>query len=153
MGNEADGGPGSELVGPEAFVEIDARDIRGGEKSWEWIKKGVPVRVEIGLRDLEKGSVAVARRVGTRPALDLHDVRAEIAQRARDERPRPTHGEIHDPHSGERRAGALLDCATALKLVPGFLVVLFAARREGRAARAAGQAVNGAARGRGAAGR
>jgi prolyl-tRNA synthetase len=43
-------------------VEIDKRDIGGGTKSWEWIKKGVPVRLEIGPRDLEKGSVAVARR-------------------------------------------------------------------------------------------
>jgi prolyl-tRNA synthetase len=43
-------------------VEVDTRDIGGGTKSWEWIKKGAPVRVEIGPRDLEKGSVALARR-------------------------------------------------------------------------------------------
>src|SRR3954470_19861760 len=43
-------------------VEIDRRDLGGGVKNWEWIKKGVPLRVEIGPRDLEKGSVAVSRR-------------------------------------------------------------------------------------------
>ncbi|MEM0969667.1 MAG: proline--tRNA ligase [Verrucomicrobiota bacterium] len=43
-------------------VEVDRRDLGGGVKNWEWIKKGVPVRIEIGPRDLEKGSVAVARR-------------------------------------------------------------------------------------------
>jgi len=43
-------------------VEIDRRDAGGGVKNWEWIKKGVPLRVEIGPRDLEKGSVAVSRR-------------------------------------------------------------------------------------------
>ncbi len=43
-------------------VEVDARDLNGGVKSWEWIKKGVPIRVEIGPRDLEKGTVAVTRR-------------------------------------------------------------------------------------------
>lgn len=43
-------------------VEVDERDLAGGAKNWEWIKKGVPVRVEIGPRDLEKGTVAVARR-------------------------------------------------------------------------------------------
>ncbi len=49
--------------GGEAIrVEVDKRDIGGGEKSWGWIKRGVPVRVEIGPRDLEKGTVAVARR-------------------------------------------------------------------------------------------
>jgi prolyl-tRNA synthetase, family I len=43
-------------------VEIDARDVGGGVKNWEWIKKGIPVRIEIGPRDLEKGTVALARR-------------------------------------------------------------------------------------------
>jgi prolyl-tRNA synthetase len=43
-------------------VEIDHRDLGGGVKNWEWIKKGVPLRVEIGPRDLESGKVAVSRR-------------------------------------------------------------------------------------------
>ncbi len=43
-------------------VHVDQRDLGGGVKNWEWIKKGVPLRVEIGPRDLEKGSVAVTRR-------------------------------------------------------------------------------------------
>jgi len=43
-------------------VEVDRRDIGGGTKNWEWIKKGVPLRVEIGPRDLESNSVAVSRR-------------------------------------------------------------------------------------------
>ncbi|MFT5465676.1 MAG: prolyl-tRNA synthetase [Verrucomicrobiales bacterium] len=48
--------------GFELEVEVDKRDIGGGVKTWEWIKKGVPVRIEIGPRDLEKGSVALCRR-------------------------------------------------------------------------------------------
>ncbi|MCD4796791.1 MAG: proline--tRNA ligase [Candidatus Cloacimonetes bacterium] len=43
-------------------VKIDDRDMRGGEKLWEWIKKGVPVRLEIGPRDIESSSVFLARR-------------------------------------------------------------------------------------------
>jgi len=43
-------------------VEVDRRDLGGGVKNWEWIKKGVPIRVEIGPRDLEKDSVEVSRR-------------------------------------------------------------------------------------------
>ena len=43
-------------------VEVDKRDIGGGAKNWDWIKKGVPIRVEIGPRDLEKNSVEVSRR-------------------------------------------------------------------------------------------
>lgn len=43
-------------------VLVDKRDRRGGEKTWEWIKKGVPVRLEIGPRDLEAKCAMVARR-------------------------------------------------------------------------------------------
>lgn len=43
-------------------VHVDKRDIPGGQRNWDWIKKGVPLRVEIGPRDIEKRSVAVARR-------------------------------------------------------------------------------------------
>ena len=43
-------------------VEVDRRELSGGVKNWEWIKKGVPLRVEIGPRDLEKNSVELSRR-------------------------------------------------------------------------------------------
>ncbi len=42
--------------------KIDDRDMRGGEKSWQYIKQGVPVRVEVGPRDMAKGEVFVGRR-------------------------------------------------------------------------------------------
>jgi prolyl-tRNA synthetase len=43
-------------------VQVDQRDLGGGVKNWEWIKKGVPLRVELGPRDLESGNVALTRR-------------------------------------------------------------------------------------------
>jgi prolyl-tRNA synthetase len=43
-------------------VEVDNRDIRGGDKAWQWIKKGIPLRVEVGPRDMEQDSVFMARR-------------------------------------------------------------------------------------------
>lgn len=43
-------------------VFIDDRDIRGGEKKWYHVKRGVPIRVEVGPRDIEKDSVFVGRR-------------------------------------------------------------------------------------------
>ncbi len=43
-------------------ILVDARDIRGGEKSWSWIKKGVPVRIEVGPREMEADQLMVARR-------------------------------------------------------------------------------------------
>jgi prolyl-tRNA synthetase len=42
-------------------VEVDNRDI-GGARGWDWIKKGIPVRVEIGPRDMASGSVFMGRR-------------------------------------------------------------------------------------------
>jgi len=42
-------------------VEIDDRDI-GGARGWDWVKKGIPVRVELGPRDIANNTVFMARR-------------------------------------------------------------------------------------------
>ncbi len=42
-------------------VEVDNRDI-GGARGWDWIKKGIPLRVEIGPRDMASDSVFMGRR-------------------------------------------------------------------------------------------
>jgi prolyl-tRNA synthetase len=41
---------------------VDSRDREPTAKRWEWIRKGVPLVIEIGPRDLAKGEVAVRRR-------------------------------------------------------------------------------------------
>lgn len=44
-------------------VELDLRDhLTMGEKFFEWEKKGVPVRIEVGPRDMENGAAVVVRR-------------------------------------------------------------------------------------------
>ncbi|KAJ8908103.1 hypothetical protein NDN08_008198 [Rhodosorus marinus] len=46
-------------------VELDDREgMRPGAKYYEWERKGVPLRMEMGPRDVEKGSVFCARRIG-----------------------------------------------------------------------------------------
>ena len=75
-------------------VTIDDRDLRGGEKAWQHIKKGVPLRAEIGPRDIEKDSVFLARRdtgakepigraqlIETAPQI-LKDIQDSLFQRA-----------------------------------------------------------------------
>ncbi|MBW2296311.1 MAG: proline--tRNA ligase [Deltaproteobacteria bacterium] len=47
--------------GRKIKIEVDDRDI-GGARGWEWIKKGIPLRVEVGPRDIAENSVFVARR-------------------------------------------------------------------------------------------
>ena len=56
-------------------VEIDTRDIRGGEKTWSWVKRGVPIRLEIGPRDMAADSVFMARR--DRPAKEKESLPRE----------------------------------------------------------------------------
>lgn len=43
-------------------VELDTRDLRGGDKVWQWVKKGVPLIVEVGPRDMDKDCVFWGRR-------------------------------------------------------------------------------------------
>ena len=43
-------------------VELDDRDLRGGEKKWQWVKKGIPVWVEVGPRDVASDSLVMGRR-------------------------------------------------------------------------------------------
>jgi prolyl-tRNA synthetase len=42
---------GIQYAGSGSVVEVDDREI-GGARGWEWIKKGIPIRVEIGPRDM-----------------------------------------------------------------------------------------------------
>ncbi|MGE4550722.1 MAG: proline--tRNA ligase [Opitutales bacterium] len=44
------------------IVELDDRDLRGGEKLWQWIKKGIPLTVEVGPRDIQSDKVYLGRR-------------------------------------------------------------------------------------------
>jgi prolyl-tRNA synthetase len=64
-------------------VVVDTRDLNGGVKKWEWIKKGVPIRIEIGPRDIETRKVCLQRRdqpVSAKEFLDKED----FIQRASD---------------------------------------------------------------------
>ncbi len=51
-----------QYAGAPIRVAIDDRDVRGGEKKWHHVKRGVPIRLEVGPKDIEKNSVFVGRR-------------------------------------------------------------------------------------------
>jgi prolyl-tRNA synthetase len=59
---------------------IDDRDMNAGEKGWDWIKKGIPIRVEVGTRDIEKNAVFVARR-DREPRDKFSQARGEFVQK------------------------------------------------------------------------
>ena len=43
-------------------VELDLREMTGGEKAWSWVKKGVPIRLEIGNKEVAANAVFMGRR-------------------------------------------------------------------------------------------
>jgi prolyl-tRNA synthetase len=63
----------------KVVVEMDARDLGGGQKKWESIKKGVPIRIELGPRDLEsKVAIRVRRDTGEKDSVPLSELAAGI---------------------------------------------------------------------------
>lgn len=44
------------------YIEVDKRDLRGGDKRWQAIKKGACCIIEVGLKELEQSTVTVAWR-------------------------------------------------------------------------------------------
>lgn len=48
--------------GIRIYTELDDRELTSSERNWYWIKKGIPLRIEIGPRDVASQSVMLARR-------------------------------------------------------------------------------------------
>ena len=56
-------------------VKLDDRDVRPGSKYYDWEIKGVPLRLELGGRDIENNVVTFARRDnGEKGTIDLQSV-------------------------------------------------------------------------------
>jgi prolyl-tRNA synthetase len=124
---------GDELRAAGVRVRVDDRpEYRPGFKFNEWELKGVPLRIEIGGRDLAAGAVTVARRdTGEKQqiplphaagAIDemLSDVQASLFDSARDEQERRT---LRDPSGYDEMIDYLRDAA-------GFVAAPWCGRRE-----------------------
>ena len=55
-------------------VKVDKRDIHAGQKYFDWEIKGVPLRLDIGPRDIENNSAFAARRTGGKQPLPLDNI-------------------------------------------------------------------------------
>jgi prolyl-tRNA synthetase len=83
------------LVAAGVRVTLDERDERPGWKFSEWELRGVPLRLEIGPKDIEKSQVVIARRdtrekiqvpiegLAARAAQLLDEVQRNLLERAR----------------------------------------------------------------------
>jgi prolyl-tRNA synthetase len=62
-------------------VDVDVREgMKPGAKYYEWEGRGVPIRLELGPRDLAQGQVMAARRTGGKGPLPLDGLGPRIAQ-------------------------------------------------------------------------
>jgi prolyl-tRNA synthetase len=53
---------GDRLKASGVRVLVDASDARSNDKIWKWIKRGVPLRIEVGARERENNSATLTRR-------------------------------------------------------------------------------------------
>ena len=53
---------GDKLRDLNVRVLVDDSDMRAPDKMWKWIKRGAPLRVEIGERELQENKITVTRR-------------------------------------------------------------------------------------------
>jgi len=122
-----------ELRAAGVRVRVDDRpEYRPGFKFNEWECKGVPLRIEIGDRDLAAAAVTIARRdtgdmqqiplTRAAAAVDelLSDVQTSLFETARDERERRT---LRDPSSYDEMIEYLRDAG-------GFVAAPWCGRRE-----------------------
>jgi prolyl-tRNA synthetase len=70
-----------ELRSAKVRVDVDARDgMKPGAKYYEWEGRGVPLRLELGPRDLGQGQVTAARRAGGKSPLPLDGLGAGVTK-------------------------------------------------------------------------
>jgi prolyl-tRNA synthetase len=61
-------------------VSLDVRDMRPGAKYYWWELRGVPLRLEIGPRDIDGDRVTAVKRTGGKVALSRKAVKTEVAR-------------------------------------------------------------------------
>ena len=61
----------NELKNRNISVKIDQRDLRPGEKFFEWEKRGVPVRIEIGPKEVDSHMIVYRRDTSEKESLNI----------------------------------------------------------------------------------
>jgi prolyl-tRNA synthetase len=106
----------AELKSQGVRGQLDDRDMKPGPKFFEWEQKGVPVRLELGPRDLAEKKVVVVRRddgskapapidgIGKAVVATLDTIQRALLDRAR---------KFRDTHT--RKAASMADLTAALE--------------------------------------
>ena len=61
-------------------VELDTRDVRPGVKHYDWEIKGVPIRLELGPRDLSAGNVVLILRTGSKFEISIEEAEKYVLE-------------------------------------------------------------------------
>jgi len=61
-------------------VRIDDRDLRPGTKHYDWEIKGVPIRLELGPRDLASNQCTLSLRTGGKTEVPIEGISSSISQ-------------------------------------------------------------------------
>jgi prolyl-tRNA synthetase len=68
-------------AGEPIRIDIDDRDMRGGEKKWYHVKRGVPLRIEVGPKDLANHAAFVSRRdTGESRSMPVEELVSQVGQ-------------------------------------------------------------------------
>jgi len=68
------------VFGEPLRIDIDSRDLRGGEKKWYHVKRGVPIRIEVGPKDMANQAAFVSHRdTGDSQSMPITTLVATIA--------------------------------------------------------------------------
>ncbi|MBJ99949.1 MAG: proline--tRNA ligase [Euryarchaeota archaeon] len=60
-------------------THIDNRNIRPGQKYYDWELKGVPLRLDFGQRDFDSNKIMCTSRIGGKEQIDLDNLEEEIS--------------------------------------------------------------------------
>ena len=69
-----------QLLSKGIRAKLDSRDVRPGVKHYDWEIKGVPIRVELGPRDISSGKCITTMRTGGKSKLNLEDASQKIIE-------------------------------------------------------------------------
>jgi prolyl-tRNA synthetase len=70
----------SDLEGSGFRVMLDNRDMRPGAKYYWWELRGVPLRLELGPRDLDAGKAVAVKRTGEKTTISLGTAAGDVTR-------------------------------------------------------------------------
>jgi prolyl-tRNA synthetase len=106
-------------------VKLDDRECSPGEKYNHWEMHGVPLRIEVGPKEAQKGFVSLALRTGGKKQVQLSDLQKDIVKNA-EELDKTMHKRAEEYFKNNvREARTLKDTIKILEKSRGFVRVPF----------------------------